>query len=233
MLVWVHGGPTDQWQVDWRPRITYWWSRGWDVLVVDPRGTTGHGRTYQQALHRGWGRLDVDDTADIIRYGHAAGWSTPESTAVIGGSSGGLTVLGILADHAGSRRRRSRVVPGQRSEGAHRGHAPIRSALHRHLVAPNDGSPESEAAFAALSPIHRAERITKPLLLMHGTDDLVVPVAQSEALATRIRASGGDVDLVVYEGEGHGFRDAGNVIDEYERTETFLDRVAIRTDRDR
>ena len=56
MLVWVHGGPTDQWQADWRPRFLYWWSRGWDVLVVDPRGTTGHGRRYQQALHGCWGR---------------------------------------------------------------------------------------------------------------------------------------------------------------------------------
>ncbi len=45
LLAWVHGGPTDQWQADFRPRISYWWSRGWDVLVVDPRGTTGHGRS--------------------------------------------------------------------------------------------------------------------------------------------------------------------------------------------
>ena len=61
---------------------------------------------------------------------------------------------------------------------------------------------------------------------MHGTDDPVVPIAQSEALAARVAAAGGDVDFVVYEGEGHGFRRPDNVADEYERTEAFLDRVA-------
>ena len=96
MLVWVHGGPTDQWQADFRPRISYWWSRGWDVLVVDPRGTTGHGREYQRALNGAWGRVDVDDTAALIRHGHDQGWALPDTTVVIGGSSGGLTVLGVL-----------------------------------------------------------------------------------------------------------------------------------------
>ena len=218
LLVWVHGGPTDQWQVDWRPRITYWWSRGWDVLVVDPRGTTGHGRRYQQALRGRWGRLDVDDTAQLIR--HAAADSA--ATVVLGGSSGGLTVLGVLADHP------ELVASGVASypvsdlkaltEVDHRFEAHYTDTL----VAPNDGSPESEAAFTALSPIHRADRITKPLLLMHGTDDPVVPISQSEALAARIAAAGGEVDFVVYDGEGHGFRDPAVVADEYERTEAFL-----------
>jgi len=222
MLVWIHGGPTDQWQVDWRPRVTYWWSRGWDVLVVDPRGTTGHGRSYQQALHGGWGRVDVDDTADVIRAAHRAGWASPDSTVALGGSSGGLTVLGLLADHA------DLVAAGVASypvsdlkaltEVDHRFEAHYTDTL----VAPNNGSPESEQAFDALSPVHRADRITKPLLLMHGTEDPVVPIAQSEALADRIRTAGGDVEFVVYEGEGHGFRDPVNVADEYERTENFL-----------
>ena len=225
MLVWVHGGPTDQWQVDWRPRITYWWSRGWDVLVVDPRGTTGHGRAYQQALHGGWGRLDIDDTADLIGHAQASGWARPDSTVVLGGSAGGLTVLGLLADHP-------ELVAGGVASYPVSDLKALTEVTHRFeahytdtLVAPNDGSPESEAAFAALSPIHRAGRITGPLLLMHGTDDPVVPIAQSEALAARIAESGGDVDFVVYEGEGHGFRDPDNVTDEYERTEAFLDRV--------
>ena len=226
VLVWVHGGPTDQWQVDWRPRITYWWSRGWDVLVVDPRGTTGHGRVYQQALHGTWGRLDVDDAADLIGYAHASGWAEPDSTVVLGGSSGGLTVLGLLADHP-------ELVAGGVASYPVSDLKALTEVDHRFeahytdtLVAPNDGSPDSEAAFAALSPIHRAGRIIRPLLLMHGADDPVVPIAQSEALAARIATSGGDVDFVVYEGEGHGFRQPDNVSDEYHRTEAFLDRVA-------
>ena len=230
MLAWVHGGPTDQWQVDWRPRILYWLTRGWDVLVVDPRGTSGHGRQYQQALHGQWGRIDVDDTADLIRHAHGSGWADPTTTVIIGGSSGGLTVLGVLADHP------DLVVGGVASypvsdlkaltEVTHRFEAHYTDTL----VAPNDGSDESQVAFERLSPIHRAGRIISPLLIFHGTDDPVVPLAQSETLVATIEAVGGRVELVVFNGEGHGFRQPEHIQAEYEGTEAFLDRVVGRED---
>ncbi len=211
MLAWVHGGPTDQWQVDWRPRIQYWLTRGWDVLVVDPRGTTGHGRAYQQALHGRWGRLDVDDTADLIRHAHRSGWADPATTVVIGGSSGGLTVLGVLTDH-------SDLVAGGVASYPVSDLKALTEVTHRFeahytdtLVAPNDGSAESEAAFARLSPIHRADRVASPLLIFHGTDDPVVPISQTEALVETIEAAGGAVDFVVFDGEGHGFRQPEHV----------------------
>jgi dipeptidyl aminopeptidase/acylaminoacyl peptidase len=228
MLVWVHGGPTDQWQVEWRPRITYWWSRGWDVLVVDPRGTTGHGRDYQQGLHGAWGRADVDDTATLIRRAQREGWATSDSTVVIGGSSGGLTVLGVLADHPD-------LVAGGIASYPVSDLKALTEATHRFeahytdtLVAPLDGSVESEERFRELSPVSRAEHISPPLLVMHGTDDPVVPFDQSVALVARIREAGGDAELVTYHGEGHGFRDPENVADEYDRTERFLDRLVPR-----
>ncbi|WP_420451053.1 prolyl oligopeptidase family serine peptidase [Ilumatobacter sp.] len=226
MLVMVHGGPTDQWQVDWRPRIAYWWSRGWDVLVVDPRGTTGHGRTHQQALHGRWGRADVDDTADLVALAHREGWATPASTVVVGGSSGGLTAVGLMCD-------RSDLVAGgvvsypvsdlrALTESTHRFEAHYTDTL----VGPDDGSEATAARFRELSPLHRAESISAPLLVFHGTDDPVVPVEQSRALVERITSAGGEVELVEYEGEGHGFRQPDAVADEHRRTEAFLDRVA-------
>ncbi|MEM9746453.1 MAG: prolyl oligopeptidase family serine peptidase [Actinomycetota bacterium] len=225
MICWVHGGPTDQWPVEWRPRIAYWWSRGWDVLVVDPRGTTGHGREYQQALHGRWGRLDVDDTAAILGAAQRSGWASATSTVVMGGSSGGLTVLGVLADHG-------HLVAGGVASYPVSDLRALAEATHRFeahytdtLVAPLDGHPDHEARFTELSPLHRAERIAAPLLLSHGSDDPVVPAAQSIALAERIRTAGGDVDLVIYDGEGHGYRDPAHVADDYARTEAFLDRV--------
>lgn len=228
LLAWVHGGPTDQWQVDWRPRIQYWLTRGWDVFVVDPRGTTGHGRAYQQALRGRWGRLDVDDVADLIRHAHGEGWADPSSTVVIGGSSGGLTVLGVLADHP-------ELVAGGVASYPVSDLKALTDVTHRFeahytdtLVAPNDGSAESEAAFERLSPIHRCHRISSPLLLFHGSEDPVVPITQTEALVETIEASGGDVEFIVYEAEGHGFRQSENVTDEYERTEAFLIRVVAR-----
>lgn len=225
LLCWVHGGPTDQWQVDFRPRIAYWWSRGWDVLVVDPRGTTGHGRRYQRALNGGWGRFDVDDTAALIRHAHRAGWATADRTVLMGGSSGGLTVLGLLADHPD-------LVAGAVASYPVSDIADLATTTHRFEAHYTDtlvgapGDPATAQRMVELSPLHRAERIAAPLLLFHGTDDPVVPVAQSDLLVERIRRGGGEVDYIVYEGEGHGFRDPLNQRDEYARTERFLDAIA-------
>jgi dipeptidyl aminopeptidase/acylaminoacyl peptidase len=225
LLCWVHGGPTDQWQVDFRPRIAYWWSRGWDVLVVDPRGTTGHGRNHQRALNGGWGRHDVDDTAALIRHAHDEGWATADHTVVIGASSGGLTALGVLADHpdliAGG------IVSSPVSDLAdlaattHRFEAHYTDTL---VGAPDD--PDTARRMIELSPLHHADRIAGPLLLFHGSDDPVVACTQSDLLVERIRAVGGNVDYIVYEGEGHGFRDPLNQRDEYARIERFLDGIA-------
>jgi dipeptidyl aminopeptidase/acylaminoacyl peptidase len=228
LLCWVHGGPTDQWPVDFRPRIAYWRSRGWDVVTVDPRGSTGHGRAHQRALNGQWGRLDVDDTAAVLAHLHT--WSqgtaayAPERTVVIGGSSGGLTVLGLLADHpdlvAGGIASYPVSDLGALAEATHRFEAHYTDTL----VGPPD-APATAAAMYDLSPVHRADRIRGPLLIFHGDSDPVVPVSQSERLAQRVLACGGDVDLVVYEGEKHGFRDPATVRDEYARTEQFLARV--------
>jgi dipeptidyl aminopeptidase/acylaminoacyl peptidase len=224
LICWVHGGPTDQWPVDFRPRIAYWCARGWDVLVVDPRGTTGHGREYQQALAGQWGRLDVDDTAAPIRHAHRQGWSSPATTVVMGGSSGGLTVLGVLADHADVVAGGVTSYPvsdlGALAESTHRFEAHYTDTL----VGPR-GDPGVDERFRVLSPVARAGAIVGPLLVFHGSDDPVVPVAHSVSLVERVRASGGDVELVVYEGEGHGWRNPDNTRDEYARTELFVRRL--------
>lgn len=224
MLCWVHGGPTDQWRADFRARIVYWWSRGWDVLVVDPRGTTGHGRAYRTALEGSWGRLDVDDTATLVRHAQKQGWATPATTVMMGGSSGGLTVLGMLADHG-------ELVAGGVTSYPVSDLADLAATTHRfeaHYTDTLVGGPDDPAThdrLVELSPLHRAHLIRGPLLVFHGSDDPVVPVTQSEVLAHRIRGAGGVVDTVVYEGEGHGFRDRAHQLDEYERTERFLDQL--------
>ena len=69
LLCWLHGGPTDQWQVTFMPRLAFWRSRGWNVLVPDHRGSTGHGRAYQQAARGGWGVIDVSDIVRCARRG--------------------------------------------------------------------------------------------------------------------------------------------------------------------
>lgn len=220
-LCWVHGGPTDQWPVAFLPRVAYWWAQGWDVLVVDHRGSTGHGRAYMQALHGEWGRLDAADTATIVAHSHAAGWSTPQSTVMVGGSAGGLTVLAVLGRHR--RLAAAGVVSYPVTDLAD-----LAARSHRfeaHATVGLVGPPADAELYRERSPLTYADRIDVPLLVLHGRDDPVVPVEQSIGLAERVIAAGGDVELHLFDGEGHGFRQPANQVAEYELMATFLERV--------
>ena len=220
-LCWIHGGPTDQWRVEFMPRIAYWWSRGWDVLVPDPRGSTGHGREYQQALRGEWGRLDVDDTAAMLRAAHDRGWSRPASTVMMGSSAGGLTALGVLGLHPGLASGGVVLYPvtdlAALADASHRFEAHYTDSL----VGPRD----RESKYRERSPITYADRIDVPLLVMHGDHDPVVPLASTLAFVERVRDAGGDVELAVMEGEGHGFRELVNRRADFELTGAFLARV--------
>jgi len=220
-LCWVHGGPTDQWRVEFMPRIAYWWARGWDVLVPDPRGSTGHGRAYQQALRGEWGRLDVDDTAAIVRASHGRGWSEPARTVMMGSSSGGLTALGVLGLHPGVAAGGVVLYPVTDLAG-------LAEATHRfeaHYTDSLVGPRHDVAAYRERSPLAYADRIDVPLLVMHGDEDPVVPLGSTVAFVSRVRDAGGDVELVVMEGEGHGFRQPANRRADYELTAAFLARL--------
>lgn len=221
LLCWIHGGPTDQWPVSFMPRIAYWQSRGWNVVVPDPRGTTGHGRAFQQALHGGWGVADVDDVVAVLHHAAGAGWAAPERTILCGGSSGGYAVLQTLG------RADVVVAAGMVSypvtdlvdlvERSHR--------FERHytdtLVGP---LPDARRELEARSPVRHPQRlVATPLLVLHGESDPVVPVEQSTGLAAAISAAGGEVTIHIYPGEGHGFRDPANKLDEYRRMSAFAE----------
>jgi len=222
LLVWLHGGPTDQWQVTFMPRLAYWRSRGFNVLLPDHRGSSGHGREYQQAMNGRWGELDVADTIDALQFAHESGWGDAHETVLMGGSAGGFTVLGVIAAA------RSLVAAAIVSypvtdlfDLAERSHRFERHYTHS-LVGPVPPSHDVPGPYIDRSPVHFADRIRTPLLMFHGADDPVVPIEQSRVFATRIVESGGFVELCVYDGEGHGFRQPVNQLDEYRRIGEFI-----------
>jgi dipeptidyl aminopeptidase/acylaminoacyl peptidase len=220
LLCWLHGGPTDQWQVTFMPRIAYWRSQGWNVLVPDHRGSSGHGRVYQQALRGRWGELDVGDIVDSIAHAHAHGWGSPRHTAIVGSSAGGFTALGAIAARPELLAAAIVSYPvTDLSDLAERSHR-----FERHytdsLVGPLPGA---SSLYDQRSPLNFAEQLNHtPLLVMHGDTDPVVPVEQSRTFVDRCLEAGGDVELVVYDGEGHGFRKPENQLDEYRRMHRFL-----------
>lgn len=222
LIVWLHGGPTDQWMVTFLPRISFWLSRGWSILMPDHRGSTGHGRAYQQALRGRWGELDVSDTLAATRFAHSAGWAEPAGTVIFGSSAGGFTALGAMAAAPDCFVAGVVLYPVsdliELAEHSHR--------FERHytdtLVGPVG---TADDLYRERSPAYHAGRfVGTPLLILHGELDAVVPVRQSQVFAQRVRTAGGDATLHVYPNEGHGFRQVENQLDEYRRAEDFLTR---------
>jgi dipeptidyl aminopeptidase/acylaminoacyl peptidase len=225
LVLWVHGGPTDQWMVTFRARLAYQVARGWAVLVPDHRGSSGHGREYQQALQGRWGELDVNDCAAGVRAAANEGWADENRVVAMGGSAGGFTVLNLLAHHGELFAAGVALYPVcdllTLAEGTHR----FEAHYDQGLVGP---LPASAAAFRERSPLTVAESITAPLLVLHGSTDPVVPVGQSQQLVARLQALGRPAELHVYDGEGHGWGRAEVVLDEIARVDAFLDRHALR-----
>lgn len=220
LLVWVHGGPTDQWQVTFIPRIAHWVGRGCRVLVVDHRGTTGHGRAFQQALNGYWGEGDTADVVAVTRHAHASGWGEPGHTVAIGGSAGGFAALNAAGSHPELFAGVVALYPV-----VDLADATDRSWYYeQHSIAVLVGdSPANVDLYHRRSPLSKLDALaTVRVLLMHGDLDDAVPLDHSVLLADQLRRRGGDVALHVFEGEGHGFRRRANQEREYALIGDFL-----------
>ena len=140
----------------------------------------------------------------------------------MGGSAGGFTVLGVLA--ASPHLSAAAVVSYPVTDLFDLAERSHRFELHytQSLVGRVPRSRNEPGPYLDRSPVHFAGSIRTPLLILHGHDDAVVPVEQSRNLAARIAAVGGLVELCVYAGEGHGFRQPTNQLDEYRRVGEFI-----------
>ncbi|MDQ1431842.1 MAG: hypothetical protein QOF40_2444, partial [Actinomycetota bacterium] len=219
LLVDVHGGPTDQSTVDWKPRIRYFVSRGWAVLSPNYRGSTGYSRDYERALDGAWGELDVADTVAGIEAAGREGWADASRAAVMGGSAGGFTAL-LVAAHAPAVVRAAVSLYGvtdlfDLAATTHRFESRYLDRLVGTL-------PDAADRYRDRSPVTRAHEITAPALVLHGADDKVVPPSQAQLLVDSMRAAGAPVEHHVYEREGHGFSRVPTIVDSLTRIDTFL-----------
>jgi dipeptidyl aminopeptidase/acylaminoacyl peptidase len=224
VIVRVHGGPTGAVEAGFDARTAYYLDRGWAVLQVNYRGSSGYGRAYRQALHGAWGVLDVEDTVSGARDLAARGLVDGERMVVMGGSAGGYTVLLSMALHP------EVFAAGvdlfgvadlfALSEETHRFEAHYLDTIVGPL-------PQTYARYQERSPVALADRISRPLLILQGDKDEVVPLAQSEAISRKLQARGVEVELKVYEGEGHGWRQLSTVLDELDRVDRFLRRHVL------
>jgi dipeptidyl aminopeptidase/acylaminoacyl peptidase len=221
LLVSVHGGPTGQALADWNPRVQRFVQRGWTVLQPNYRGSTGYGAAYRRALEGRWGERDVADVAAGIRHAVKEGWADPRRIVLMGGSAGGLTILLVAAGHPDLV---TAVVAAYPVTDLVDLHATTHrfEASYTPLLA--GALPDALDQWRDRSPLTHAHEIRAPVLLLHGSADRSVRPEQSAELERILRSAGRFVDRHVYDGEGHGWRRAETIADEYRRIDAFLAR---------
>jgi dipeptidyl aminopeptidase/acylaminoacyl peptidase len=220
LLLRAHSGPTGMARTGLNPAIQFWTSRGWAVLDVNYGGSSGFGRAYRERLDGQWGVVDVADCAAAARTVVAAGRADGERVAMEGGSAAGFTVLALLCGDDVLRAGACRYPVTDLTPLAGEGHR-FEAHYFETLIGP---WPEASATYRQRSPLHHAERIQAPVILFHGLDDPVVPAAQSQRLALALRERGLPVELHLFPGEGHGFRDGAVQRRVLEATELFFRR---------
>ena len=220
-IVRVHGGPTSHVAPSADGKIAYFTSRGIGVLDVNYGGSTGYGRAYRERLRGQWGVVDVEDVARAAAGLAAALLADPDRLAIEGGSAGGWTVLAALARTDVFSAGVSRYGVGDARALATETHD-FEAHYLDGLIGP---LPDAEEIYRERSPLSHPERFRVPLLILQGTEDAVVPLAQAESIRDALRAQGVPHGYVVYEGEGHGFRRRETLVHALESELAFLGQV--------
>ena len=207
LLVLTHGGPTAAASSAFNLRLQFWTSRGFAVLDVNYRGSTGYGRAYRERLNGAWGVADVEDCVYGATYLVARGLVDRKRLAIRGGSAGGYTTLCALAFHDLFRAGAVYYGVSDLEALARETHKFEARYLDR-LVAPY---PQAQELYRQRSPIHRIEGFSAPVIFFQGLDDKVVPPDQTERMVAALREKGIPVAYVPFADEAHGFRRAENI----------------------
>ena len=224
MVLSVHGGPWARDVYGYDAEHQWLANRGYAVLSVNYRGSSGFGKAFVNAGDREWGGRMHDDLIDGVRWAVAEGIADPGRVAIYGGSYGGYAAL-VGATFTPEVFRCAVSVVGPSNLETFIASIPAYwQSFYENLVR-RIGDPRTEAGRALLkarSPLNRAAAISKPLLIMQGANDPRVKQAESDQIVAAARARGLPVTYVLYPDEGHGFSLPENRISSYAVIEAFL-----------
>ena len=217
-----HGGPwfRDTW--GFNPEVQFLANRGYAVLQMNFRGSTGYGRKFWEASFKQWGQKMQDDITDGVQWLVKQGIADPKRVAIYGGSYGGYaTLAGVTftpdlyaaaVDYVGVANMFTfmKTIPPYWK--------PFLDQMHAMV-----GDPEKDKALLeAASPVMHADKIKTPLFVAQGAHDPRVNKAESDQMVAALKKRGVDVEYMVKENEGHGFHNEENRFDFYEAMEKFL-----------
>jgi dipeptidyl aminopeptidase/acylaminoacyl peptidase len=221
LLVLIHGGPTSATAAQFRLTTQFWTSRGFGVCDVNYGGSTGYGREYRNRLRDSWGVVDVADAAGAARYLADQGKADRNKLIIRGGSAGGYTTLACLTFSDVFRCGASSYGISDLALMASDTHK-FESRYLDQLIGPY---PKEEARYRERSPIFHLEKFKRPVILLQGLEDKIVPPNQAELILDSLKQRGVPVAYIPFAGEQHGFRKAENIIRAYDAELYFFSRV--------
>ena len=224
MVLLVHGGPWARDGYGFNPQHQWLADRGWAVLSVNFRGSTGFGKAFLNAGDLQWGRKMHDDLLDAVAWAVKEGIADPARVAIMGGSYGGYATLAGLAFTPDVFCCGVDIVGPSNLETLLATIPPYWAAFFENL-ARRVGDPRTEEGRKLLkerSPLHAADRITRPLLIGQGANDPRVKQAEADQIIDAMRAKHLPVTYVLYPEEGHGFAVPENRISFNAIAEAFL-----------
>lgn len=223
-MVWVHGGPGGQTRQNFSSMIQYMVNQGYAVLAVNNRGSSGYGKTFYQMDDLNHGEKDLQDCVEGKNWLASQPEIDGDKIGIIGGSYGGYMTMAALT-YAQEKfdvgvnlfgvtnwiRTLKSIPPYWES---------MRKSLYLEL---GDPYTADSVRLKRISPLFHTDKVTKPLIVLQGSQDPRVLQVESDVIVAGVRKNGVPVEYVLFEDEGHGFVKKENQIEAYSRVVQFLD----------
>ncbi|MBT33072.1 MAG: S9 family peptidase [Thalassobius sp.] len=223
-MLMIHGGPGGQTRLNYTPRLQYYVNHGYAILAVNNRGSSGYGKTFFKADDRKHGQDDLQDCIESKKFLATLDYIDTTKIGIMGGSYGGYMVMAALAfapeefdvgvNYFGVTNwlRTLKSIPPW--------WASFREALYTEM-----GDPVADSVMLYnKSPLFHADKITKPFIVLQGSNDPRVLKVESDEIVEAAKNNGVPVEYVVFEDEGHGFVKKENNITASKKVLEFLDK---------
>ena len=223
-LVWVHGGPGGQSRQNYSSLIQYLTNHGYAVYAVNNRGSSGYGKSFYKMDDQRHGDVDLKDVVEAKNYLASLDYIDEENIGIIGGSYGGYMVMramthtpeefkvGVNIFGVTNWLRTLKSIPPWWGS--------FKEALYLEMGDPNTAD---STRLYDISPLFHADKIVNPVMVLQGSKDPRVLQIESDEMVANMEANGVDVEYVLFEDEGHGFRKTENQIEGWSKILAFLD----------
>src|SRR6266700_852208 len=222
LVLLIHGGPWDRDDDNYDPVVQFLANRGYAVLQVNYRGSTGFGIDFFNAGNSQLGRGMQQDLYDAVQWAIDQKIADPKRVAAMGGSVGGFATLCALEMRPDLFACGVDVVGPSDQAANFRSFPSYWSIVMPRWRRRGGDFDHDEELNRKVSPLYHVDKIRAPLLIGQGKNDPRVAIATSDAMVAALRKAKREVVYVVYSDEGHGFERPENNFDFYGRVEEFL-----------